>query len=790
MGASAIANADNTTAVGFSANASATSASALGSKASAGTESTAIGAGASANRLATAIGANASATIDYATAIGYNAKATGNVATALGTRAKASAMNSIALGDDAQASHGSSVALGDYSTTTATYQVSIGSSTMQRTLIGLRSSVPTGSTKFTERLATAAADSTAKYAAVNVSDLNSLAQEMGGGGTYKGGTNIKVADDNTINLFDNIQLTSAGSLDIGTKTKITDGKLLIGGSYYTTQPHTLGSSASAVIGGDSNTATGGSAVVIGGQNNSATGMQSIALGGKNGVADQQFAVAIGGGQARTVYSVAIGYGVTTSIGTDQATWYEVAIGSNNDNKLTFVGGDKNYGTSIGSGAKFSGQPVWGIKSTVEATGTGTTYRQKLSSAKSGDAVATVYDLSEAIKGSGSGQYSYEAGEGANAPGAYSTAVGYGASADAWSVALGSGAEANGNNSIAIGRAALTEDKGKEEVSSYAAIAIGEGAHTVGKYATAIGTGAEALALSGVALGYGAQATQLGSLALGTAAVADNSHSVAIGIAANTSANWQVSIGKYDATKSTWDNTRTIAGLGSSILGQTGGDFLAKLDAAADDPIAKYSAVNVSDLKEYADAAGGYTAGKNIGIEKNTISLKDSIQLDGYITVGSDNTVSENADAVIGGQENAAANQDAIVIGGLRNTATGEYSEVIGGYSNKASGLLSASLGGISNEAAGSTSLVLGGGYLYGDDERIEWVSGDNAAKGRGSVTVGGMSNTTAEDATNAVVVGGAGNTATGNSSLVLGGGYVSLDLDEESGTYVKTTIAA
>ncbi|MCF0247331.1 MAG: hypothetical protein HUJ86_01860, partial [Synergistes sp.] len=230
-GVGAQASGQQSTAVGVDAEATALDSTAIGYKANAKSVSTAIGADAQATgSFSTATGASAKAS-DYSTALGYLAETSADSSTAIGTWAKAYYSNSVAFGNQSTTTSKDQVSIGRYDST------KVGTSDPwidTRTIVGLKSSISSDAgkqgTTFTDKLNAAAADDTAKYAAVNVSDLKS-AMEAAGGTTYTSTDNIDVDNiKKTISLKDNIQLTSAGSIDIGDNTKISDGKLMVAGT--------------------------------------------------------------------------------------------------------------------------------------------------------------------------------------------------------------------------------------------------------------------------------------------------------------------------------------------------------------------------------------------------------------------------------------------------------------------------------------------------------------------------------------------------------------------------------
>lgn len=137
---------------------------------------------------------------------------------------------------------------------------------------------------------------------------------------------------------------------------------------------------------------------------------------------------------------------------------------------------------------------------------------------------------------------------------------------------------------------------------------------------------------------------------------------------------------------------------------------------------------------------------NRGSNTSVASGTNSAILGGY-----NNRASGNSSSVAGGDNNIASNGYAFVGGGTLNTASGEFSTISGGYQNTASSQLSTISGGQSNTASTNTHATVVGGQ-------------GNTSSGQYSVT-GGTGNTASAIGTTAF---GGSNIVSGQYSLAVG----------------------
>ncbi|MBK9248848.1 MAG: hypothetical protein IPM69_12235 [Ignavibacteria bacterium] len=161
-----------------------------------------------------------------------------------------------------------------------------------------------------------------------------------------------------------------------------------------------------------------------------------------------------------------------------------------------------------------------------------------------------------------------------------------------------------------------------------------------------------------------------------------------------------------------------------------------------------------------------------------------------ISGGYQNTASGNYSIVAGGNVNTASAQASTVSGGNGNLASGTYTTVAGGNGNTASGLMATVGGGYSNTASNSYTTIsggyansvistygfVGGGTFNNVQNNYATIAGgrSNLASGVGSFVGGGGDNGTvtsgnAATGVTSAVVGGLGNTNSGDYSSILGG---------------------
>ena len=130
-------------------------------------------------------------------------------------------------------------------------------------------------------------------------------------------------------------------------------------------------------------------------------------------------------------------------------------------------------------------------------------------------------------------------------------------------------------------------------------------------------------------------------------------------------------------------------------------------------------------------------------------------LGSFVGGGEQNTANTTYATVSGGSLNSAIGYGSTVGGGGQNTASNNHAAVGGGFGNTASASLAFVGGGRFNDALADFATISGG-------ER-------NTNSGRAGFIGGGSNNSVPAGASNAVVVGGSGNTATGNFATVAGG---------------------
>ena len=453
IGRATQATSQDATAIGTDATASNTDAIAIGRKSNA-SGSTSIGFGYNTQSTATntvAIGTDVSATAESAialgrkttasalnaTAVGPIANASGKYSSAFGMSAAASKENSLALGTNANASLDNSVALGSNSTT-ATNATSrsftvIGGKTITWNgapiVSGTGMQVSVGAAGAERQIKNVAAGEVSANStdAINGSQLYSVADTLR--------TKYVSINSTAVNNKNNDGATGLESIAIGPNVKATGGySLALGNNAEATNSYAI------ALGTDSVRATGDSSVAIG-RSSQATKENAVAVGNRT-VATGVDSVAIGKlAQAKQDYNVAIGLDV-------------VADGNNS----TALG---RMATATGEGALSIG--AYGYNQTT-ASGRYSIAIGRDVSASFEDAVAIGRDSV------------------ANALSA--TAIGTRASSTVEKgVALGAGSVANiSNNKTGYnpndGRSdQYTALSGSKLISSWGAVAIGDGTYT-------------------------------------------------------------------------------------------------------------------------------------------------------------------------------------------------------------------------------------------------------------------------------------------------------------------------
>ena len=453
IGRATQATAQDATAIGTEATASNTDAIAIGRKSNA-SGSTSIGFGYNTQSTATntvAIGTDVSATDESAialgrkttasalnaTAVGPIANASGKYSSAFGMSAAASKENSLALGTNANASLDNSVALGSNSTT-ATNAISRSFTVIGGKTITWNGAPIVSGTGMQVSVGAAGAERQIKNVAAGEVSANST-DAINGSQLYAVADTLRTKyvsiNSTAVNNKNNDGATGLESIAIGPNVKATGGySLALGNDAEATNSYAI------ALGTDSVRATGDSSVAIG-RSSQATKENAVAVGNRT-VATGVDSVAIGKlAQAKQDYNVAIGLDV-------------VADGNNS----TALG---RMATATGEGALSIG--AYGYNQTT-ASGRYSIAIGRDVSASFEDAVAIGRDSV------------------ANALSA--TAIGTRASSTVEKgVALGAGSVANiSNNETGYNPNAGRSDQytalsGSKLISSWGAVAIGDGTYT-------------------------------------------------------------------------------------------------------------------------------------------------------------------------------------------------------------------------------------------------------------------------------------------------------------------------
>jgi hypothetical protein len=287
--------------------------------------------------------------------------------------------------------------------------------------------------------------------------------------------------------------------------------------------------SSTVGGGQSNTASGGSATVGGGNSNDATGSSATVGGGSNNAADTTYAT-VGGGSGNTVsgYIATVGGGYSNNASADYAM---VGGGYNNDatgSSATVAGGSGNDAT--GYAATVAGG------STNAATGSNATVGGGTS-----NAADTIYaTVGGGVGNDASGNAATVAGGSNNAADTTYATVGGGYSHSATGYAA---TVAGGYDNTATGSyATVAGGYDNTATGSYATVAGGRGNDATGSYATVAG-GRYNFA-------------------------SDSFATVAGGYADTSAARWSFTTGRNSVVPASWTNSAAFNGQRATAANQT------------------------------------------------------------------------------------------------------------------------------------------------------------------------------------------------------------------------------
>ncbi|WP_296816226.1 ESPR-type extended signal peptide-containing protein [uncultured Megasphaera sp.] len=224
---------------------------------------------------------------------------------------------------------------------------------------------------------------------------------------------------------------------------------------------------------------------------------------------------------------------TIAIGPNVKTTVEagVAIGRNIDSKGGVAVGEEAYSSSRHSVAIGYGAIAGDDLQADVAIGDGAKAREY--SVAIGNGADAFMDPDPKSNGSG---LAVAIGSGAKVKGQGSVAIGSGSLAEFSSSAMGIDAKANGRNAVSIGdRSNATGDS---------TVAIGTEAKTDSVYGVAIGPTAKGLGFGSVGIGGGAEATANWSMAMGQKAVASAQMGMALGHYSNVSSEKSTAVGSY------------------------------------------------------------------------------------------------------------------------------------------------------------------------------------------------------------------------------------------------------
>ncbi|WP_152033025.1 ESPR-type extended signal peptide-containing protein [Acinetobacter wuhouensis] len=527
------------------------------------TESVAIGSNVNATTGSTVLGNKATVTDgQYATVVGYGAEVTGESGTALGRDTHAST-NNVALGASSIANGTSSAAA--YitgNTRTGGYNVvSVGQSGQERRITNLAagaaatdavnvSQLTTAQSNLANRIGgiTVAADGT--LSKIKITDTNNNTYEFDSVvdalGSITNGT-ISTLPANAVTYTTDGRISN---IEAGTSAKdavnlgqlqqaIADNGLhhISINSAETANKNNTGAAAaeSLAIGGGVSTSNAATNSIAMGFHTSANAQNSVAIGNSETQANGVSSIAMGQNtKAKSINNIAMGTNASSN-GTDS-----IAIGQNV--QIDYTTATSNYAVGLGSESE--------VQNADQAIAIG---RKSIVQGDNGNAIGNEALAAEA-QATALGNHAQALLTNTNAIGNYALASG------ASSNAIGDRAEATYANATAIGTLAHAYAVGANALGNNAnalvqdANAIGTNAKALDVNATAIGTGALASAENALANGTGATASAKGATALGNSATAKANSAVALGNSATASDEYAVALGNT----ATADKTNAVA----------------------------------------------------------------------------------------------------------------------------------------------------------------------------------------------------------------------------------------
>ena len=312
-------------------------------------------------------------------------------------------------------------------------------------------------------------------------------------------------------------------------------------------------------------------------------------------------------------SIAIGPNTKTSVEAG------VAIGRNIDSKGGVAVGDEAYSSSKHSVAIGYGAIAGDTIQADVAIGDGA--KAKGYSVAIGNGADAFMDPDPESNGSG---LAVAIGSGAKVKGQGSVAIGSGSLAEFSSSAMGMNAKANGHNAVSIGD--------RSNATGNSTVAIGTEAKTDSVYGVAIGPTAKGLGFGSVGIGGAAEATANWSMAMGQKSAASAQMGMALGHYSNVSSKNSTAIGSYarvtggaDATAVGYKSQTTADGsvaLGAySVADRAGGFYGYTADGVTftnDAEIAAY----LGKTEEYQAATEDFKAKLAVFDEKKAAYLAD------------------------------------------------------------------------------------------------------------------------------------------------------------------------
>ncbi|TCM66655.1 trimeric autotransporter adhesin, partial [Acinetobacter calcoaceticus] len=659
------------TAIGYSSSAKGTNSLALGATAYAEDYSVAVGSGAKAIDGSFAFGNNTQALQRGALAVGESAKVDAYNGTALGSLSSVSQEDGVALGSKSVADRAATGLTGVvYSNAFASAAdkaaVDATKADLAAVSVGGNYLKPDGSTGIHRRQITNLAAGTQDSDAVNVAQLNALAQTALSFEGNTGGVVSKMLGEkiDIVGGMSSVDPTAASAENIRT-TKNANGQLevqlaknLTGLESMVVGNSTIDNTGLTIVGGPSIT-TGG--INAGGSviSNVGTGVAGTDAVNVDQLNAAKTKVTAGSNTSVDFDAATNTYTVNATAAGPESHYFSVNDGGTPSGNYNNDGATGDDALAVGHNALASGVNSSALGNGAEATATKAVAVGNLAIASGQNTTALGSNAQS------TGVFSTAIGANTIAAGQDSFAMGSGAEAQqTYSLAIGAGAKSYAENGVTVGgsiKSAHSVGMGIDslvDVNAEGSVAIGDFANVLNKNGTVVGSNGEINADNGSALGSGTYVNAKGGVALGagSGATRDATGTGAVYTPSNLKQN---DIDSINATKSNQFGAVSVGYRNANDPTDFQTRQIVNVAAGTEDS----DAVNVAQLKAAANAA---QAGLDFAVkyDANTDGSinKDSVSLTGTAAVS-------NKDPITG---------DITTTGGtsLNNVATaGDYTNV-------------------------------------------------------------------------------------------------------------------